>query len=82
MISVCQVELLGQELADYVHPCDHQQLASLVPDTAPDTDLDLEVQYTQYNQYSYEAELNILISPFWKYCHSKMSFFESTVTQK
>ena len=46
MISVCQVELLGQELADYVHPCDHQQLASLVPDTAPDTDLDLEVQYT------------------------------------
>ena len=62
MISVCQVELLGQELADYVHPCDHQQLASLVPDTAPDTDLDLEVQYTQYNEY--EAELNILISPF------------------
>ena len=62
--AVCQVELLGQELADYVHPCDHQQLASLVPDTAPDTDLDLEVQYTQYNQYSYEAELNILISPF------------------
>ena len=65
MISVCQVELLGQELADYVHPCDHQQLASLVPDTAPDTDKDVEVQYTQYNQYSYEAELNILISPFW-----------------
>ena len=82
MISVCQVELLGQELADYVHPCDHQQLASLVPDTAPDTDLDLEVQYTQYNEYSYEAELNILISPFGKYCHSKMSLFESTVTQK
>ena len=46
MLCVCQVELLGQELCDYVHPCDHHQLASLVPDTALDTDQDVEVQYT------------------------------------
>ena len=62
MLCVCQVELLGQELCDYVHPCDHHQLASLVPDTALDTDQDVEVQYTPFLsshcQKSFQKNLN------------------------
>eukprot|EP00092_Neocalanus_flemingeri_P001274 GFUD01001360.1.p1 GENE.GFUD01001360.1~~GFUD01001360.1.p1 ORF type:complete len:799 (+),score=187.71 GFUD01001360.1:67-2463(+) len=30
-IGLTQVELLGQELSDYVHPCDHRQLKQLTP---------------------------------------------------
>lgn len=30
-IGLTQVELLGQDLDDYVHPCDHQKLKKLVP---------------------------------------------------
>ena len=26
-----QVELLGQDFDDYVHPCDHEELKKLVP---------------------------------------------------
>ena len=26
-----QVELVGQDIIDYVHPCDHQELKKLVP---------------------------------------------------
>ena len=60
MRCVWQVELLGQELSDYVHPCDHHQLASLVPDTALDTDQDVEVQYTRSGTF----DLNSFTSPF------------------
>lgn len=30
-IGLTQVELLGQEFCDYVHPCDHEQLKQLTP---------------------------------------------------
>jgi len=31
LCSLFQVELLGQDLDDYVHPCDHEELKKLVP---------------------------------------------------
>ena len=27
------MELLGQDISDYVHPCDHEELRKLVPST-------------------------------------------------
>jgi len=30
-IGLTQVELLGQDISDYVHPCDHQELKKLTP---------------------------------------------------
>ena len=42
-----QVELLGQEFSDYVHPCDHKQLKLLTPaNLGGSQDKDVEVSLT------------------------------------
>jgi len=46
-IGLSQVELLGQEFSDYVHPCDHKQLKLLTPTNhgvSQDTDVEIFVR--------------------------------------
>ena len=46
LLSLIQVELLGQDIADYVHPCDHKELKRLVPAKNPGSlDEHIEVKF-------------------------------------